>query len=154
MSQCDAMTSLTWLYDVTKLTLSILACRWATQMVRCLFMYGCLGCLIRKCHNSTICMMTSLHALTSWSWRPRHDIKNFISLIWACLYDTFEQYFVYLVIWHLDTESILVLLQFRKIAWRHLVTSWRDIVTCWRQLAKIVSIICSIPTTQITIAFE
>ena len=32
-------------------------------------LYGCLSCSIRKCHRICICMI-SLHAVTSWSWRP------------------------------------------------------------------------------------
>ena len=42
---------------------------------------------------------------------------------------------------------------FNFIRW-HDVTSWRHdakLWTCWRQLAKIVSMICLIPTTQIRI---
>ena len=56
MSLRDAMTSLT-LYDVTRLTLSISACRYVLEkrFVACL--YGCLSCSIRKCHRICICMM-------------------------------------------------------------------------------------------------
>ena len=65
-----------WLYDVTKLTPSILVCGVAIQMIRCPCIHGCLDylitkcrCLIRKCHSISTGMMTSLYAVTSWSWR-------------------------------------------------------------------------------------
>ena len=65
-----------WLYDVTKLTSSILVCGVAIQMIRCPCIHGCLDnlitkCryLIRKCHSISTGMMTSLYAVTSWSWR-------------------------------------------------------------------------------------
>ena len=65
-----------WLYDIAKLTLSILACGVARQMFRCPCIHGCLDyiirkcrCLIRKCHSISTGMMTLLYAVTSWSWR-------------------------------------------------------------------------------------
>mgnify|MGYP003542267360 FL=1 len=58
-----------WLYDVTKLTPSILACGLARQMIRCPCIHGCLDHLIRKCHSISTGMMTLLYAVTSWSWR-------------------------------------------------------------------------------------
>ena len=59
-----------WLYyNVTKLTPSISACRWARQMIRYLHTCACfafrVAYVIRKCHSTSICMMTLLHAVTS-----------------------------------------------------------------------------------------
>ena len=61
-----------WLYDVTKLTPSISTCEVTRQMIqfnRCPCIHGCLNYLIRKCHSISTGMMTSLYAVTSWSWR-------------------------------------------------------------------------------------
>ena len=58
-----------WLYDVTYLTLSILACGVAREMIPCPCIHGFLDHLIRKCHSISTAMMTSLYAETSWSWR-------------------------------------------------------------------------------------
>ena len=66
---------ITWRHDVTDIIwrhkthflyqLVDVLWKW---FVACL--YGCLSCSIRKCHRICICMMISLHAVTSWSWRP------------------------------------------------------------------------------------
>ena len=65
-----------WLYDVTKLTQSILTCGVTRQMIGSLPVYTQLfglirkcRCLIRKCHSINTGIMTLLYAVTSWSWR-------------------------------------------------------------------------------------
>ena len=57
-----------WLYDVTKLTPSILACGLTRQMTHCPCIHGCLDHSIREGHSICTGMMTSLYAVTSWSW--------------------------------------------------------------------------------------
>ena len=70
-----------WLYDVTTRTPSILTCGVTRQMIRSLpmFTWKC-RCLIRKCHSISTGMMTSLHAVTSWSWRLDIENSHFIYL--------------------------------------------------------------------------
>ena len=67
-----------WIYDVTKLTPSILTCGVTGQIRfdRCPCIHFCLDYLIRKCrflfrkcHSISTGMMTLLYAVTSWSWR-------------------------------------------------------------------------------------
>ena len=86
----DAMTSLT-LYDATKVTLSISACRCARKMIRCLFIW------LFELFNQEVSSHLHLHDFTSCSdimiMTSRHDITNLIILIWACWCATIEQYF-------------------------------------------------------------
>ena len=147
-----------WLYNVTKLTLSILMRRVAGHMIRCACTDGCLDylirkcrCLIRKCHGISTNMMTLNYAVTSWSWRlvTISQISFHISLLDDML--QLSNIYVILVYWHMKIEGILVLPQFHTVAWRHIGPSWCDVVTCWRQLLEIVSMICLTPTTQISI---
>ena len=143
-----------WLYDVTKLTPSILTCGVTRQIFRSLPVYTRkYRCLIRKCYSISTGMMTQLYAVTSWSWRLVTISKISFHLSWLNNILQLSNMYVNLIHWHVKIEGILVLLQFQKMAWRHIVTSWRDVVTCWRQLAKLVSMICLIPTTQISIEF-
>ena len=153
---------MTWLYDVTKLTTSISTCGVTGQMIRSLpvYIHGCLDysilkcrCLTRNCHSISTGMMTSLYAVTSWSWRLVTISQISFHLTWLDNILQLSNMYVNLVNWHLKIGGILVLLQFHMILWRHIVTSWRDVITCWRQLAKSVSMISLIPTTQISIEF-
>ena len=58
-----------WIYNVTLLTPSILACGVARQMIRCPCIHGCSDHSIRNCHSISTGMMTLLYEVTSWSWR-------------------------------------------------------------------------------------
>ena len=97
--------------------------------------------------------MTSLYAVTSWSWRLVTISQVSFHLLWLDIILQLSNMYVNLINYHVKIEGMLVLLQFRTTVWRHIVTSWRDVVTCWRQLTKSVSMICLIPTTQISIEF-
>ena len=126
---------------------------------RCPCIHGCYlisKCryLSRKCHSISTGMMTLLYAVTSWSWRLVTISQISFRLSWLDNILQLSNMYVNLVIWHVNIEGILVLFQFHTMAWRHIVTSWRDVVACWRQLAKSVSMICLIPTTQISIEFK
>ena len=67
---CHAMTL--WRHGMTIwrniLTLSILACGVARE-IPCPCIHGFLDHSIRKCHSISTAMVTSLYAVTSWSWR-------------------------------------------------------------------------------------
>ena len=91
--------------------------------------------------------------MTSWSWRLVTKSQISFHLSWLHNIRQLSNMYVNLVQMHVKIEGILVLLQFHTMAWRHIVTSWRDVVTCLRQLAKLVSMIFLIPTTQISIEF-
>ena len=127
---------------------------------RCLCIHGYLDdsiikcrCLIRKCHSISTGTMTLLYAVTSWSWRL--STISQISFHLTCLDNILQlsNLYVNLVNWHVKIGGILVLLQFPTILWRHIVDVMTDVITCWRQLAKSVSMICLILTTQISKEF-
>ena len=159
MSQSDAMTS--WHDYMTSQNSLHLYQRveWLDRwFYRCPCIHGCLDylirkcrCLIRKCHSISTGIMTSLFAVTSWSRRLVTISQISFHLSWLDNILQLSNMYVNLVNWHVLIQGILVLLQFHTLAWCHIMTSWRDVVTCWRQLARLVSMICLIPTTQISI---
>ena len=159
MSQNDAMTS--WHDYMTSQNSLHLYQRveWLDRWFdRCPCIHGCYliskcRCLIRKCHSISTGMMTLLYAVTSWSWRLVTISQISFRLSWLDNILQLSNMYVNLVNWYVKIEGILVLLQFHTMAWRHIVTSWRDVVACWQHLAKSVSMICSIPTTEISIEF-
>ena len=122
-----------WLYDVTKLTPSILACGVARQMIRCPCIHNCLDCLMRKCrclvckcHSISTGIMTLLYAVTSWSWR--HGTISQISFHLSELDNILQlsNMYVNLVNWPVKIEDILVLLQFHTMDG---MTSHCDVMT-------------------------
>ena len=115
-----------WLYDVTKLTPSILACGLARQMIRCPCIHSCLHHLIRKCLIISTGIMTILYAVTSWSWRlvTVSQISFHLSKLDNIL--QLSNMYVNLVNWHVKIKSILVY----SISYDGM-TSHRDVMT-WR----------------------
>ena len=162
MSQRDAMTSLHD-YMTSQNSLHLYQrVGWLDRWFdRCPCIHGCLDysilkcrCLIRNYHSICTGMMTSLYAVTSWSWRLVTISQISFHLTWLHNILQLSNMYVNLVNWHVKIGDILVLLQFHTILWRHIVMSWRDVITCWRQLAKSVSMISLIPITQIIISIE
>ena len=61
-----------WRYDVTKLALSISACKCARKLINFCF-YGIFCCWVRRCYRARVCMMTSHQVVASWyPKQPKH----------------------------------------------------------------------------------
>ena len=149
------MTSLT-LYDITKFTSSISACRCARKMIRCLFIW--LFELLNQevsshlhlhddftTSSSDIMIMTSRHDIHNKSHST--DLSLFMRYNWA----------IFLFTWLIGKSELKAYYYCFNFIWWHDVTMRRHDATLWHaggHFAKIVSIIFLIPTTQITMEFK